>query len=87
MQGYDTPTLKYVIYPFAYCKASIFRVHVFFKNFLKREMFRATLRKIYSLDDTCPRSYAPLLLNIEDSETGVTASLLNPAKDKNENKN
>ena len=30
-------------------------------------------------------SYAPLLLNVEDCETVVTASILNPVKDQNKN--
>ena len=36
---------------------------------------------ISRLVDTRPRSQAPLLLNVKDSETVVTASVSNPAKD------
>ena len=76
-----------------FSRACIFREFRVF--FFKREIFMSrnvscnSLKTDYevpyaisSLVDTRPRSHAPLLLNVKDSETVVTASVSNPAKDK-----
>ena len=72
-----------------FSRACIFREFRVF--FFKREIFMSrnvscnSLKTDYkvphaisSLVDTRPRSHAPLLLNVKDSETVVTASVLNP---------